>query len=147
MKAIILGAVVAIAAIGSALADDLPAGAVPLTSDEVTKIYSGKTAFYKVSTIYYAPDGTMKGVFGGKSPFKGTWTVASNEQCQVSGNPGEKQYKDCNKYWRAGKKIWSLWTVHYDDTPVDEHGYWDKQVQQFKPGDQVSKLYRKVGGT
>ena len=46
-----------------AWADKLPKDAVKLKAAEVKAIYSGTTGVYGVSSIYYAPDGTIKGIF------------------------------------------------------------------------------------
>ncbi|WP_292372673.1 DUF995 domain-containing protein [Mesorhizobium sp.] len=135
----------------AAMADKLPKGATPLPSDEVRAIYSGKTGVYSVSDVYYDPNGTTKGVFGkpkAKSTFQGTWAVKGNEHCMYNKSKGDpKTYTDCNAFWRAGNKIYSLWTVHYDGSKPDKvNEYWTGALKQHKKGDLVSKKYAAMGG-
>ncbi|MFD1982649.1 hypothetical protein ACFSOZ_08165 [Mesorhizobium newzealandense] len=147
----LLGAVLTSFACGSAWADKLPKDAVELTADEVKAIYSGKTGFYIVSNIYYAPDGTTKGIFGKPkitTTFRGTWSVSGNEICAKNKAKGDpKIYTDCNKFWRSGKKVYDLWTVHYDGSKPDlKGGYATDTLKLFKNGDSVSKKYAASGG-
>lgn len=133
----------------AAMADKLPKGATPLSANEVRAIYSGKTGVYRVSDIYYDPNGTTKGVFGKPKPtstFKGTWTVKGNERCMYNKPKGDpKTYTDCNAFWRVGKKLYSLWTVHYDGSKPDTE-YSTEELKQHKKGDLVSKKYAAMGG-
>ena len=152
MRRLFLSLLVAIPAMSAAKAGDLPAGAVALSSDEVTKIYSGKTAFWKSATIYFASDGTIKGYYGAppKGALIGTWSVNGNEGCMKSHDVHDdvsKETTDCNKYWKSGKTVWQLWSVHFNNSPVDPHGYYDKSLSAFRPGDQIEKEYRKFGGS
>lgn len=135
----------------AAVADKLPKGATPLSAAEVRAIYSGKTGVYSVSDIYYDPNGTTKGVFGkpkAKSTFKGTWAVKGNEYCMYNKSKGDpKTYTDCNAFWRAGNKIYSLWSVHYDGSkPNKVNDYSPSEMKNFKKGDLVSKMYIAMGG-
>ena len=135
-----------------AAAGDLPSAAVPLTSEEATQLWSGKTALYKASSFYFAPDGTAKGFYGKppKAALVGTWAANGNELCLTSrgfGPDDSKPTVNCNKFWKDGKKIWSLWSVHFDNSPVDPRGYWDKETSQYRPGNLVEKEYKKLGGT
>ena len=152
MRPRLLALLVIIPTISSAKASDLPAGAVALSSDEVTKIYSGKTAFWKTATIYFAPDGTIRGYYGKppKGALVGAWSVNGNEECFTSRDVHDAESKatnNCDKYWMDGKTVWSLWSVHFDNSPVDPHGYWDKSLSAFRHGDQVEREYRKFGGS
>ncbi|TKB10161.1 MAG: DUF995 domain-containing protein [Mesorhizobium sp.] len=135
----------------TAVADKLPTGATPLSADEVRAIYSGKTGVYKASDVYYDPSGTTKGVFGkpkAKSTFEGTWVVKGNEQCMYNKSKGDsKIYTDCNAFWRAGKNIYSLWSVHYDGSKPDQvNGYAIERMKEYKKGDLVSKKFAAMGG-
>lgn len=150
IRACLTAAIVA-ATSTTTLADKLPKGATPLSSDEVRAIYSGKTGVYKVSDIYYDPNGTTKGVFGkpkATMTISGTWEVNGNERCMHNHPKGDpKLYTDCNAYWRSGKKIYSLWTVHYDGSKPDKvNGYWTGELKLHKDGDLVSKKYMAMGG-
>jgi Protein of unknown function (DUF995) len=151
MRAILGTSIVMALGISRAFAGDLPGTAVPLTTAEAAQIYSGKTALYKGSSFYFAPDGTAKGYYGKppKGALLGTWVANDNEVCLTSHGfraDDSKPTVNCNKYWRDGKKIWSLWTVHFDNSPVDPHGYWDKETSQYKPGDLVEEQYTALGG-
>ncbi len=134
-----------------AVADKLPKNATPLTPDEVRAIYSGKTAVYSSSDVYFDPNGTTKGIFGkpkATTTFKGTWDVKDNERCMSNKAKGDpKTYTDCNAFWRSEKKIYSLWTVHYDGSKPDKvNGYWTGEVKLQKSGDRVSKKYAAMNG-
>lgn len=146
-----ISAVILVATTGAAVADKLPKGATPLSSDEVRLIYSGKTGVYNVSDVYYDPNGTTKGVSGkpkARNTFKGTWIVDGNQHCMYNKPKGDpRTYTDCNAYWRAGNKVYSLWTVRYDGSKVDKvNDYWTGAVKQHEKGDLVSKKYAAMGG-
>lgn len=135
----------------SAWAGKLPKDAVELTAAEVKAIYSGKTGIYDVSSIYYASDGTTKGIFGKPkvtATFKGTWSVSGNEMCAKNKPKGDpKIYRDCNKFWRSGKRIYDLWSVHYDGSKPDlKSGYVTTTVKKLRDGDLVAKKYAAAGG-
>jgi hypothetical protein len=147
----LLGAVLTSFVCGSAWADKLPKDAVELAADEVKAIYSGKTGIYSVSSMYYAPDGTTKGIYGKPkitATFKGTWSVNGNEMCTKNKAKGDpKTYRDCNKFWRSGKKLYDLWSVHYDGSKPDlKGGYATDTMKKLKKGDLVSKKYAAAGG-
>jgi hypothetical protein len=124
------------------LADQLASTATPMSSDAISKIYSGKTAVWKSSEMYFSPDGTVKGLYGKPkptSPFSGTWSVNGNELCAtVAFSDKPTTYTDCWKWWTDGKKLVTLWSKHNDNSAVDEtHGYF-KEIE-FRRGDLVSK--------
>ena len=151
LLSISIGAVILGATTVAAVADKLPKGATPLSADEVRSIYSGKTGVYSVSDIYYDPNGVTKGVFGkpkAKVAFKGTWAVKGNEMCMYNKSKGEtKTSTDCNAYWRAGNKVYSLWSVHYDGSkPNKVNDYSPNEIKNYKTGDLVSKKYIAMGG-
>ena len=151
MRTILGPTIFALLAISPALAGDLPGSATPVTSEEATQLYSGKTALYKSASFYFAPDGTTKGYYGKppKGALVGTWTANGNELCVTSHGflaTDTTPTVNCNKYWKDGKRIWSLWSVHFDNSPVDPHGYGDKEISQYKPGDLVEKQYKALGG-
>ena len=141
-----------------AWADKLPKDAVKLKAAEVKAIYSGTTGVYGVSSIYYAPDGTIKGIFekpngifgifGKKvtSTFKGTWQVNGNEICARKQGKGAPKV-NCNKFWRTGKKLYTLWSTHADGSKPDtRNGYYTNELRLHKKGDLVSKKYAAAGG-
>jgi len=134
-----------------AWADRLPKNASPMSADEITKLYAGQTQVSKVSDIFFDPSGTTKGIFGkpkATGTFSGKWTVMGNEFCMTNSPKGEsKTYKDCNKFWKVGEKIWNLWSTHYDGTKADDVKGYDPGIPPLKPGDLVSKRYAAMGGT
>lgn len=136
---------------GVAFAEALPPGTTPLSSDAVAKIYSGKTALWKDSDVYFAPDGTAKGVLGKPKTTgatMGTWAVSGNEMCLYAFRQHEgATFRDCYKYWRDGKRLLTLWSGHSDGTPVDlRDGYYTGEEDKLKPGDLVSARYAAAGG-
>lgn len=88
-----------------------------LTGDEVTALFSGKTVDYILVTkdyavsVYYAEDGSMRGISRGKK-MSGSWHVndkgelcidyGKGERCRhiIEGDGVYKKYKD-----KDGKKI------------------------------------------
>ena len=97
------------------LADPLPKTAKPMNSDEITKLSNlGKTTDWKISSAYFAPDGTVKKGYLGKpvvkTTFKGTWKVTGNEICMEFSTPKDSGLSDCWKYWRNGKDVITLWS-------------------------------------
>jgi hypothetical protein len=123
-----------------------------MSSEEITKLYSGKTAQWSRSSAYFSPDNTIKGVFGKpkvETTFKGRWTVTGNEICMegTSARSG-RTVTDCWKYWRAGKDIFTLTSRRFDGGKIDEvNGYRKDEVNLLKNGDLVSKEYAEAGGT
>ena len=132
-------------------ADSLPKGAVPLTTSEIVGIYSGKTGIYRVTDEYYAPDFTTRGVWGKPKPrfaFSGRWSARGNEFCVTNRAKGDlRTFTDCDRYWRVGRKIFALWTVHYDRSQTDPtSGFRVKSFAALRQGDRVSARYRALGG-
>lgn len=149
-----LSSLAGIALASAAFAGPLPPTAKPMSADAIAKIYSGHTAVFNISDIYFAPDGTTKGLFGKpkiKGTFAGKWSVNGNEICTSSGGTDKsdpKIYTDCWKWFGDGKKTYALWSTHYDGSAVDEaNGYNDKEIKNYRPGDRVSKRYAAMGGT
>jgi hypothetical protein len=143
---------VALAGPTRSLADKLPQNATPMTSDEVTTLYSGNSAIWSNSKAFFAPDHKVKGVFGkGKDriTYSGEWSVKDNELCVSNTAKGDpKVYTDCWKWWRAEDKTLTLWSVHYDGSKADlDDGYYDDEAEKIKQGDQVTKEFEELGGT
>jgi hypothetical protein len=141
----------AVLSCGAALAEALPKTATPLDSEAVVKIYSGRTALWKDADVYFAPDGTAKGVLGkpkitGVS--MGTWAVGGNEICIYAFRRNEgATFRDCYRYWRDGTRILTLWSSHGDGSAVDEKdGYYAGEEDKMKSGDRVSEKYSAAGG-
>jgi hypothetical protein len=134
----------------TALADKLPKDAKPLSSQEIATIYSGKSSDWKMSSAYFAPDGSLKGYLGKpkvKTTFKGKWTVTDNEICMDFTTQDGFSSTDCWKYWRSGKDILTLWSRHFDGSKVDDvNGYYKNEVAKLKNGDLVSAKYAEAGG-
>ena len=67
-------------------AGKLPKDAKPMTAEEVTAIYSGNSALWKLSKVYFSPEKKVMGVFGKGSKraiFSGEWSVTDNEICML----------------------------------------------------------------
>jgi hypothetical protein len=136
---------------GAARGDALPKAAIPLSSDAIVKLYSGKTAIGKDADIYFAPDGTDKGVWGKPktiTAFMGTWSVSGNEICIYAFRKNAPvTLRDCYRYWRDGKRLVTLWSNRSDGAAVDESdGYYSGEEDKLKPGDLVSDKYDAAGG-
>jgi Protein of unknown function (DUF995) len=128
----------------SAGADSLPKTAAPMRSELVKKLYSGNTAIRKDSDIYFAPDGSIKGVYGKpqvKALMEGSWSVSANEICIYSYKGKDPNfYRDCYQYWSDGKRIVALWSAHSDNSAVDQiDGYYFGEEKALNPGDLVSE--------
>jgi hypothetical protein len=145
-------ALAAVLAIGGASGEELPAGAHPTSNATVVNLYSGKTAVWKDSDVYFAPDGTAKGVIGKPKitgVLMGTWAVSGNEMCLYAFRQNEgATFRDCYKYWRDdAKRLLALWSSHSDGTPVDDkNGYYTGELDRLKAGDLVSDKYAAAGG-
>lgn len=141
---------------GGAAADPLPAGAQPLSAKAIQKLYAGNTTDWKTSMAYFAPDGTVKALWGEGSKrgvFWGKWQVKGNEICMgpLTGiGPGDAEPwtsgGDCWKWWLdADKKPIILWSKHYDGTAPDlEDGYYRDEIGKIKKGDKVTKTFDKL---
>jgi hypothetical protein len=151
MRAHILVLATLVLAASPALADKLPKDATPLSSDEITKLYAGKTAVWSKSNAYFSPDGTIKLVFGKpriEAALKGKWNVSGNEICMVNTSASGKVYTDCWKWWRSGKDLYTLLSRSYTGERPDEiNGYYKSEIAGLKKGDLVSKAYAAAGGT
>jgi hypothetical protein len=128
----------------SARADSLRKTAAPMSSELVKKLYSGNTAIRKDSDIYFAPDGSIKGVFGKpqvKAFIEGSWSVTANEICMyIYKGKDPNFYRDCYQYWLDGKRIVALWSGHSDNSAVDQNdGYHFGEEKALSPGDLVSE--------
>jgi Protein of unknown function (DUF995) len=127
-------------------ANSLPKTAIPMNSDMVKQIYSGKTAVWKDSDVYFAPDGSTKGLYGKpqiKALLEGSWSVTGNEICVYTYRTKDPNfYRDCYQYWLDKKRIVALWSEHSDNSPVDQvNGYHFGEENKLKPGDLVSEKY------
>jgi hypothetical protein len=130
----------------STRADSLPKTATPMNSESVKKLYSGNTAIWKDSDVYFAPDGSIKGLFGKpqiKALMEGSWSVSGNEICVYAYKGKEPSfYRDCYQYWLDGKRIVALWSGHSDNSAVDQiDGYHFGEEKKLNPGDLVSEKY------
>lgn len=144
-------ALAAAIASGGASGEALPQGAHPTSSAAVVGFYAGKTAVWKDSDVYFAPDGTAKGVLGKPKitgVLMGTWAVSGNEICLYAFRQNEgATFRDCYKYWRDGKRLLALWSSRSDGTPVDDKdGYYTGEEDRLKTGDLVSEKYVAAGG-
>ncbi|WP_158815977.1 DUF995 domain-containing protein [Methylocapsa sp. S129] len=130
----------------SALADSLPKTAAPMNSESVKKIYSGNTLISKYYDIYFAADGSIKGIFGKpstKALIQGSWSVSGNEICMYTFRSKEpNSFRDCYQYWQDGRRIIALWSVHSDGSTVDQNGgYSVGEDRNLKSGDLISARY------
>lgn len=137
---------------GNASGEALPPRAHPASSATVVGLYSGKTAVWKETDVYFAPDGTAKGIIGKPKitgVLMGTWAVSGNEMCLYAFRQNEgATFRDCYKYWRDdNKRLIALWSSHSDGTPVDDKdGYYPGEQDRLKAGDLVSDKYAAGGG-
>ena len=128
----------------------LPKDATPMATDQITNLYADHTISTKVSDIFFSKDGKTMGVFGKpkiKSVFSGTWEVKGNEFCMHNSPQGEtKVYTDCNKFWMSGKKMYNLWSAHYDGSNPDTVGGYDPAPLKLRSGNTVADKYSANGG-
>jgi Protein of unknown function (DUF995) len=89
MRAALFATFAIVLASAPAMSAPLPKTATPMTSDELSAIYSGKTAVWKMSSVYFAPNHSARGVFDKKIAFSGTWSVKDNEICMVNNVDGK----------------------------------------------------------
>jgi len=106
----------------------VPKEATPLTAQEVTAIFAGRTFTYTpVPTIYFNPDGTLIGFenYKGNEHFMdGKWTVDGNESCRemhVHGADKSKdgQFTECRKFYKVGNVIYSQFTKGWPELMGD----------------------------
>lgn len=130
----------------AAIADGLPKTATPMSSDAIKRLYSGNTAIWKYSDLYFKADGSVEGTFGKPTitaKIDGTWSVINNEICIYTFRTKEpNSFRDCYQYWENGRNIISLWSIHSDGSPVDQNnGYHGGEDRNLKSGDLVSGKY------
>ncbi len=136
----------------AACADPLPQGAKPLSSKQISKIYSGNSAVWDKSMVFFAPDGTTTGVFG-KPPsaiFSGTWEIVKNKICMVNTPTNIKSHKvdtrtytDCWIYYVDGKTILTSYYNDFQEGKGPNEDYYDGEIGNLKRGDVVSQKYAK----
>ncbi len=51
---------------------------------------------------------------------------------------------DCWKWYKDGKKIWTLWSTHYDGSKPKKGDYYQSEAKILKAGDKVSEEYAKL---
>jgi len=133
--------ILSLSASGSAQSETLPATAKPMSAGDIEALYAGKTKVFSQSSMYFAPDKTMKGV-AQERPISGRWSVSGNQIClQI------KERKDCWKYWRDGDRIFTIWAVRsYGPklNPADD--YTQDEVNHLQNGDLASEKYTQAGG-
>jgi hypothetical protein len=138
----------------SSMADKLPKSAKPLTAEEITAMYAGHTAKWKGSNAWFAPDKSIKGLFGKKldeALYFGTWSVTGNEVCMTNNSEDVKTKKkggpftDCWQWFRDDKKrLWTLWSKHYDGSKVPKNAYYRGEEKILVEGDSVSEKFDKL---
>lgn len=132
------------------LAEPLPKDAVPIGASSLTSFYAGSSSNWTNSKAYFAPDGSVKGVYtaddGKKFPYAGKWDVKRNEVCmRVSGVGKTKVTTDCWKwYLGADNAYWTLWTVHFDNTKPTKNDYYKSEATKISRGDTVSAEFAKL---
>jgi hypothetical protein len=129
-----------------AFADSLPKTAIPMNAESVKKMYSGNSAIWKDSDVYFLPDGSVQGVFGKPTVtdlIVGSWSVSGNEICVYTFQTKQPTpFRDCYQYWRDGKRIIALWSIHADGSAVDSNNGYHSGEDRLKPGDLVSDKYQ-----
>jgi hypothetical protein len=136
----------------TAVADPLPNSAKPLSSSWITKAYSGNSALWGISMVYFVPDGTTVGVYGNppKATFTGTWVVKKNKICMtnVPTNIKTKKldtrtYTDCWVYYADGKTILTSYYNDFEEGKGPNDDYSEGEISNLKKGDKVSVKYAK----
>lgn len=100
---------------GPAAAGPLPKDATPIAAGSLKSFYAGSTANWTNSTAYFAPDGTVRGIFtakdGGRHAYDGTWRVKGNEVCMDTRGHGETgaPNTDCWKWYLGADRVY--WTL------------------------------------
>ena len=151
MKTTIL-ALAAVSICTPSVAAKLPAGAKPMSPSRIRSIYSGKTAHWKISTVYFAPNGRIKGYMNHKRVvLGGAWSVSGNRACMHTNwskpKTGEhgKGGTDCWDWYTKGGKKWTLWSVHYDHSKAKPSDYYSGEQRKLRRGDGVSAKLAKLG--
>jgi Protein of unknown function (DUF995) len=131
--------------------DPLPKSAQPMTTEAVTLMYSGNTAVWQDSDIYFSPDGSVKGILGkptAKAAIEGSWSVNENKICVYtfrSKQPGS--FYECYQWWRDGKRAISSWSPRSDGSTADAtNGFRFGEEKSLKAGDLVSNRYSSAPG-
>jgi hypothetical protein len=144
------GAVLVGLAAVPAAAVELPSSATPMSPDDVTKVFAGKTLLGPASDTFVATTGTTKGVYGKPKiidTFTGTWTVSDNQFCMENVSPhSASPARECIKLWRDGRRIYTLWSERSDGVAVDEVNGYTPYLPKTRQGDVVSQRYQKAGG-
>jgi Protein of unknown function (DUF995) len=136
----------------AAVADPLPSSAKPLSSKWITKAYSGNSALWDTSMVYFAPDGTTIGVYGNppQATFAGSWVVKKNKICMtnVPTNIKTKKldtrtYTDCWIYYADGKTILTSYYNDFQEGKGPNDEYSEGELSNLKKGDKVSAKFAK----
>lgn len=146
--------------IGTAVAGQLPKGAVPVESAELRKIYSGKSAVWgNRDGAYFASNGKVKMVFTNYNDGKdrwtgygsGSWSVRGNSVCwNVSGagmgasTKSVEPYSNhvaCWEWYKVGSKYFSRWSQKWRSGKNSSSGYSASELSKFRGGDEVSGWY------
>jgi len=135
-------ATIAVGLCSPAMAYTLSSKAKKLSSAQVKKIYAGKTANWKRTKGYFAPDGTFL-IWHRKNKHYvvGKWKVSRNRMCKSgtwydpSSGETSPMKKDCTKWVIDKKKYWSLW----DGDENGKDGWYGKEMKKMKKGDSVSR--------
>ena len=137
----------------AAVADPLPKSAKPLSSSWIKKAYSGNSAVWEMSMVYFASDGTTTGVFGvpPKATFTGKWVVKGNKICMTNiptniktKKVDERTYTDCWIYYADGKTILTSYYNDFAEGKGPNDDYYDGELSNLKKGDKVSAKYAKL---
>ncbi len=155
MKSLIVSAVLAggVCLATTAFADPLPKDAKPIAAKSLSALYGGSTAKWGNSTAYFAPDGTVRGIFtednGTRRAYQGGWQAKGNEVCMTVKvlKTDWDASTDCWKWYLGGDgTLWTLWSVHYDKTKPTKNDYYTDEKSKLSRGDKVSKSFAKLAG-
>lgn len=135
---------------GLAHAIQLSKAWTPLTAKEVRAVYSGKTAQWSKTTVYFGPDGNIMGHDKKKTTvFSGTWSVSANRACMnvvwkvvKTGKSGKAT--DCWDWYSGDHKMWTLWSKHYDGSKPGKDDYYAHEIKKLKAGNLVAKEYARL---
>ncbi|MCF1709102.1 DUF995 domain-containing protein [Tabrizicola sp. J26] len=133
-------------------ADPLPPNAKPLSSKQIEKLYSGNSAVWDRSMVYFAPDKTTKGVFG-KPPsatYTGKWKITKNKLCMTNspvniktGEASKKTYTDCWTFFTDGDRVLTSYYNDFEEGRGPNDDYSEGELSNLRKGDVVSKTFAK----
>lgn len=145
----------------ASFADTLPKNAVPLSSAEVSAIYSGKSIIWRggKNGAYLASSGKAIGVYTDwhddikpnekwTGYWAGTWSTRGNQMCiRYSGYDlvDKKPFPAdmmCWKWYRAGSAYYTIQSkMERGKRPSGPNDYYTKEATKLRSGDRISTWF------